>query len=220
MALFFILSLLLLSVAINSFAYEAEREIDRFQVIWNTPSLTCIKRYNITIPLARYGIKFNRDEAFSGDEVTVFYSTQLGLYPYISTENHARIINGGIPQKVNMGQHFAKMRLDIRKKLPKKNFAGIAVIDWEDWRPLWESNFGKKTVYRKLSIEFVKKRYPLIPAKRVRDRARHEFNKAARKLMLQTIRYAKKLRPLAKWGFYGFPYCHCDLIGKGRCNEQ
>lgn len=38
--------------------------------------------------------------------------------------------------------------------------------------------------------------------------------------MVQTIRFAKELRPFAKWGFYGFPYCDKDAGQNGICKQD
>ncbi|KAK6051394.1 hypothetical protein COOONC_11099 [Cooperia oncophora] len=40
--------------------------------------------------------------------------------------------------------------------------------------------------------------------------AKKEFNMAAKKIFLLTIGMARHLRPYARWGFYGFPYCNYD----------
>uniref|UniRef100_A0A914UJY4 Hyaluronidase n=1 Tax=Plectus sambesii TaxID=2011161 RepID=A0A914UJY4_9BILA len=195
------------------------RKIERFQVIWNAPSETCIRKHNVTIPLKPFGIKFNPEQKFYGNEVVLFYETKLGLYPYVANHGEGEIVNGGIPQKVNMVNHFIKMRDDINKAIPSSGFDGVAVIDWEEWRPLWGTNWGKKKVYKKLSEEYARSRYPHLSKKSSRLRAVTDFNKAARNLMIQTIRFAIELRPFAKWGFYGFPYCDKDAGKNGKCNQ-
>lgn len=72
------------------------------------------------------------------------------------------------------------MRDDISKAIPNSGFDGPAVIDWEEWRPLWSMNWGKKKVYKKLSEEYARNRYPHLSKKSARLRAVTEFNKAAR----------------------------------------
>lgn len=39
--------------------------------------------------------------------------------------------------------------------------------------------------------------------------------------MSETIQLGKRLRPNAKWGFYGFPYCNANVGMKTEleCNE-
>lgn len=37
--------------------------------------------------------------------------------------------------------------------------------------------------------------------------AKRRFEEAAREFMQATISLAKQMRPLALWGYYGFPYC-------------
>ncbi|CAJ0569649.1 unnamed protein product, partial [Mesorhabditis spiculigera] len=45
--------------------------------------------------------------------------------------------------------------------------------------------------------------------------AQKEFNSAGRLIFLETIRIARIMRPYAKWGFYGFPYCNYDAGHNG-----
>lgn len=43
----------------------------------------------------------------------------------------------------------------------KNNFClGIAVIDFEHWRPMFEENFGSLTPYKDYSIEIEKYNHP------------------------------------------------------------
>ena len=63
-------------------------------------------------------------------------------------------------QSVDLSEHLCKARIDIINKIPDQNFKGLAVIDWEPWRPLWETNWNKKRIYKVRSVELVKSRYP------------------------------------------------------------
>uniref|UniRef100_A0A914UKU0 Hyaluronidase n=1 Tax=Plectus sambesii TaxID=2011161 RepID=A0A914UKU0_9BILA len=215
----YIIVVLLIALVICPFS-NAEKKTERFQVIWNAPSETCISKYNVTIPLAPFGIKFNLEHKLNGNEIVIFYEAKLGLYPYVTKYGEGEIVNGGIPQKVNMTDHFIKMRDDINEAIPSSGFDGVAVIDWEGWKPLWDMNWGKMKVYKKLSEEYARSRYPHLSNESSRLRAVNDFNKAAKNLMIQTIRFAIELRPFAKWGFYGFPYCDKDAGETGKCRQE
>ena len=56
--------------------------------------------------------------------------------------------------------------MDIQSKIPDPNYDGLAVIDWEQWRPLWETNWNKKRIYKVKSVENVRQRYPAWPLER------------------------------------------------------
>lgn len=46
--------------------------------------------------LKTYGIRANSGDNFQGENVTIFYEAQLGLYPRIL--KNGKFVNGGIPQ--------------------------------------------------------------------------------------------------------------------------
>lgn len=57
-------------------------------------------------------------------------------------------------------------------------------------------------------MKLQRERHPHWPKKRLQNEAEREFNAAAKVFVLETLRYAKKLRPNVKWGYYAFPYCY------------
>lgn len=118
----------------------------------------------------------------------------------------------------NLTKHLEKVQLDV-EKLVEKGFSGPAVIDWEDWRPLFERNWDSKLIYQKRSMELVKKRFPHLPEKEIVEISKFEFNKSAREFMEKTINLCKKIRPLAKWGFYLFPQCY-QYSGSVKCSKK
>ncbi|TMS35640.1 hypothetical protein L596_002999 [Steinernema carpocapsae] len=195
----------------------------RFSVYWNAPTYNC-HRMNISIPLEKYGIRANRDMAFQGEEIVLFYETKFGMYPYFEKVNVSTYtaVNGGLPQKGNIGDHLLKVKMDIERSIPYSGYSGLAIIDFEDWRPLWSLNWGSKTIYKKESVRYVLERYPSLSKKSARRLAITEFNKAARNFMVQTIRLGMQLRPNAQWGYYGFPYCNYDAgkAGETECNSK
>ncbi|MFH4983140.1 hypothetical protein AB6A40_009849 [Gnathostoma spinigerum] len=124
------------------------------QVIWNVPSEACLVNKSIDIPLDKYRIKHNVNQSFEGKEVVLFYSYKFGRYPYYYHHNVSEPRNGGLPQKVNMTDHLAKAKEDIEKAIPNENFTGVAILDFEEWRPTYETNWSAKRVYRNESIKY------------------------------------------------------------------
>jgi hypothetical protein len=67
-----------------------------FGVIWNVPSEVCKIKYDIELPLSKFGIRFNKNETFSGDIIKLFYEPTPGLYPRYLPNGVPQ--NGGLPQ--------------------------------------------------------------------------------------------------------------------------
>lgn len=74
-----------------------------FSVLWNIPSAHCKTRFGVHLPLEALGITANRGQRFRGQNITIFYKNQLGLYPYLGPRGITH--NGGIPQVVPL-DHF------------------------------------------------------------------------------------------------------------------
>uniref|UniRef100_A0A1I7XEJ4 Hyaluronidase n=1 Tax=Heterorhabditis bacteriophora TaxID=37862 RepID=A0A1I7XEJ4_HETBA len=162
------------------------------------------------------------DHDFKGDQIVLFYEYDFGYFPYFNNSDPKQPVNGGLPQKCPIWKHLLRVSEQIRVAIPREDFAGIAVIDIEEWRPLYHLNWGRKKVYKSESIQLIREQYPNISYKSADELARKEFNAYARKIFLSTIGLAKRLRPYAKWGFYGFPYCNYGAGSQGdsMCNEQ
>lgn len=184
-----------------------------FAVVWNIPTGRCQHRFGVGLPLADYGIVENRGGHFAGQNITIFYKNKFGLYPYISPGGVAH--NGGIPQRVPLRAHLARAAEDIRLLL-QPAFRGLAVVDWEEWRPLWAQNWGAKRIYRAASEQWARERH------RGPRLARRAFERAAQTLMEQTLLLGRSLCPGGLWGFYRFPDCFNSNWAKvanytGRC---
>lgn len=175
-----------------------------FAVVWNIPTGRCQRRFGVGLPLGDYGIIENRDGRFTGQNITIFYKNKFGLYPYLSQQGIPH--NGGIPQCVPLSAHLARAAGDIRRLL-RPAFRGLAVVDWEEWRPLWAQNWGAKRIYRVASEQWVRDRHGLLPVRRQLRLARQEFEQAAQALMEETLLLGRTLRPGGLWGFYRFPDC-------------
>ncbi|XP_028393693.1 uncharacterized protein LOC114518013 [Dendronephthya gigantea] len=185
-----------------------------FVVVWNSPTGGCHNNFSVHIELEKHGILTNSNQSWNGEVVTVFYNAQLGLYPYYRYEDEKLKYNTGLPQLVDLEEHLKKASEHIAEKIPEPMYSGLAVIDWEGWRPLWDTNFGKKRLYRLKSIELVKREGKLKNEREIEDEAKKRFESAGKRLMLETIKFAKQLRPRALWGFYGFPEC------LGNCSKE
>ncbi|XP_068763546.1 LOW QUALITY PROTEIN: hyaluronidase-4-like, partial [Struthio camelus] len=180
-----------------------------FLVAWNAPSTRCLSAYDVPLDLDAFGILVNRQEAFAGGNITIFYYDQLGLYAYYQNGSvPPTAVNGSCPQNASLQDHLGKMVKDILRTMPSESFAGLAVIDWENWRPLWIRNWDKKNIYRSMSAQLVRRGNPGWTDEQVHSRAKREFEKAAINFMSETLKLAWSLRPGGWWGYYLFPDCY------------
>ncbi|XP_065407386.1 hyaluronidase-4-like isoform X3 [Chrysemys picta bellii] len=180
-----------------------------FLVAWNAPTARCWTSYEVPLSVASFSLLANAQEDFTGGNITIFYYDQLGLYPYYLNKTTPPIaINGGCPQNASLLDHLDKMASDIATTMPSASFAGLSVIDWENWRPQWIRNWDKKNVYRTMSAQLVRQRNPHWPDEQVELEAKWEFETAAAKFMVETLKLAQLLRPGGWWGYYLFPECY------------
>ncbi|XP_053325006.1 hyaluronidase-1-like [Spea bombifrons] len=177
-----------------------------FVTIWNAPTARCYEQFGVTLDLGAFDIVKNQNYSFLGSEVVIFYNTQIGLYPYFDEEENP--INDGLPQNASLRDHLAKASVDLEAAIPDPFFKGVAVVDWENWRPLWIRNWDKMTVYKERSADLVRQRYPEWPQQKILKAAKLEFEAAAREFMQSTLELGCKMKPGGLWGFYGFPSCY------------
>lgn len=173
---------------------------------WNAPTEDCAPRHGIRFQLDQFQIVASPNEGFVKQNLTIFYKDRLGLYPYFEADETP--VNGGLPQVVSLTQHLDKMPEGVRKYIREERATGLAVIDWEEWRPLWIRNWENKDIYRRHSRELVRQKNPTWSDLQVAKVAQQEFEMSARKFMLETLKHAKNLRPNQLWGFYLFPDCY------------
>lgn len=128
--------------------------------------------------------------------MAIFYRDRLGRYPSLSRDG--REVNGGLPQRGDLAAHLS-LAVTQLSDLLRPDFSGLAVIDREEWRPLWETNFGPKMEYRRLTQLLVKQEHPDLSERAVAALARRMFE--------ETLQSAVRERPKGLWGFYGFPSC-------------
>ncbi|XP_051707583.2 hyaluronidase-3 [Oryctolagus cuniculus] len=175
-----------------------------FSVLWNVPSAHCEARFGVRLPLSALGITVNWGQHFRGQNVTIFYKNQFGLYPYLGPRGTAH--NGGIPQAVPLDLHLARAAYQICHSL-RPSFAGLAVLDWEEWYPLWSGNRGRRRAYQAASRAWAQRMFPDWDPREQLHEARTGFERAARALMEDTLRLGQALRPHGLWGFYRYPAC-------------
>ncbi|XP_030633622.1 hyaluronidase-2 [Chanos chanos] len=173
---------------------------------WNAPTEDCGPRHGVHFQLDQFQIVASPNEGFVRQNLTIFYKDRLGLYPYFESDGTA--VNGGLPQIASLTHHLEKVPAGIERYIRNPAVRGLAVIDWEEWRPLWIRNWDVKDVYREQSRRLVAQKNPKWVQTRVGKVAQQEFEMSARKFMLETLKLAKSLRPHQLWGFYLFPDCY------------
>lgn len=124
--------------------------------------------------------------------------------------------NGGAPQKGNLNEHLKALRQQINELIPDPKNNGLAIIDFESWRPVYRQNFGTLQPYRDLSEKIERTQHPYMSKESIKAEATRSFEKAGRSYVEDSLAAARKLRPHAKWGYYGLPYC----FGRGTEPEE
>ncbi|XP_043933544.1 hyaluronidase-1-like [Protopterus annectens] len=177
-----------------------------FIVVWNAPTQQCKWKYDVDLDFSLFDIVVNQNESFLGQNMTIFYSSRLGYYPYYSKDNTS--VNGGVPQNASLKEHLGKAWEDIQTIIPVNDFRGLAVIDWESWRPIWLRNWGSLKINIQKSFELVKKQHPDWTPSQVNKVAQMEFESGAQAFMGKTLQLGLTLRSKGLWGFYRFPACY------------
>lgn len=192
-----------------------------FVAIWNAPTDQC---QQLEIPLDTAAFQaVTTPAAVSGQFLTIFYEDRLGLYPKVDTAERKQY-RGGIPQNGNLTEHLAKARRQIDHYISQDSAPGLAVIDWESWRPLWDQNWGSKRIYHRLSISHALQMAPFLSSRKISNLAKNQFQQAGRCFMEKTISLGIGERPSRRWGFYLFPDCFnygWDKPGyTGKCSKK
>nr|QTY40918.1 venom polypeptide precursor [Doratifera vulnerans] len=188
--------------------YENSPRDTPFLVYWNVPTIQC-KAKNIPFHHLheKYGIIQNRGDSFRGEIISLLYDP--GAFPALlkKEDGEFKYRNGGVPQEGDLDVHLNAFRKELDRSIPDRNFNGLGVIDFESWRPVFRQNNGVLVPYREVSLEIEKSRHSWWPKERLLNEARERYEAAGREFMEATLVMAKKLRPRAVWGYYGFPYC-------------
>ncbi|KAM3914978.1 hyaluronidase-2 isoform 2-T3 [Leptodactylus fuscus] len=177
-----------------------------FVVGWNAPTQECPPRHNVPFDLRIFDFDASPNEGFVDQTLTIFYKERLGIYPYYDRNVS---FNGGVPQNASVDAHILWMQEGLKKYINKTvDQEGLAVIDWEEWRPIWLRNWRLKDIYRQMSRKLVATRNPSWSEDDVNKQAILEFETAARRFMEETLQHARSARPRQLWGFYLFPDCY------------
>ncbi|XP_041637286.1 hyaluronidase PH-20-like [Cheilinus undulatus] len=192
-----------------------------FFVTWNIPDQVC-RKHNISLDTSPfYGV--STPAKVPDQFLTLFYTDRLGLYPHVDFKSR-KLLNGGIPQRGNLKASTIKAKADINYYIPSKIRPGLAVIDWEEWRPLWDRNWGTKRIYQTLSVALVMQKNLSLTEEEATEIAKQQFQVAAKNFMLGVLTLGRAMRPNYLWGFYLFPNCynhgweHPDYTGQ--CSEE
>ncbi|XP_054548577.1 hyaluronidase-4 [Talpa occidentalis] len=193
-----------------------------FIAAWNAPTDQCLIKYNIRINLKMFQVIGNPLAKARGQNVTIFYVNRLGYYPWYTSQGVP--INGGLPQNISLQVHLEKADQDINYYIPAEDFSGLAVIDWEYWRPQWARNWNTKNVYRQKSRKLISDTQENISTADIEYLAKTNFEESAKAFMKETIELGIKSRPKGLWGYYLYPDCHNynvdDPDYTGSCPEE
>lgn len=220
MSLCLVLRLLCLS-ALSTFLGAQETKTTRWPLysqkplllVWNAPTEDCTPRHRVKFPFDLFQIVAYPTEGFVRQNLTMFYKERLGLYPYYKADGTP--VNGGLPQLASLAEHLKEMPKGLDKYISGHMAKGLAVFDWEEWRPLWIRNWQPKLIYREQSKKLVQEKNREWTAEQVTKVAQQDFELSARRFMLETLRTAKSHRPNQLWGFYLFPDCYNHNYNNG-----
>ncbi|KAM6151981.1 hyaluronidase-4 [Erethizon dorsatum] len=193
-----------------------------FIAAWNTPTDQCLMKYKLRLNLEMFQVTGSTLTKARGQNVTIFYPRRLGYYPWYTSQGVP--INGGLPQNISLKVHLKKAAQDIKYYIPAKDFSGLAVIDWEYWRPQWDRNWNAKDVYRRKSKELISDMQQNVKSSDIEYLAKATFEESAKAFMMETIKLGVKRRPKGLWGYYLYPDCHNynmdDPNYRGSCPEE
>ncbi|XP_037622409.1 hyaluronidase-5-like [Sebastes umbrosus] len=177
-----------------------------FLLIWNAPTELCEIHHKLPLDLSHFHIISSTLKDAFNQTISLFYVNRFGRFPYYEHGTNKEH-NGGLPQLLKVADHHYDADYFIKKYIPF-NQEGLAVLDFEEWRPLWIRNWSGKRIYRDKSIELVMKRNASLSPAETTALAIEEFEDAAKRYFIDSLRIGKKLRPKRLWGYYLFPDCY------------
>ncbi len=166
-----------------------------------------------------YGVNgemISKNMRFDGAPVrhdcVILYQHLFGLFPKAGVH-----ITRSRP--TYMQEHLARIAADLDRMIPDPDFPGIAVIDYECWANQWDrtpntsSSLGPEAEdqdYRDDWTDYLLQQNPhvfdgMTPAQR-EAHCKQTYDEAAKEFYLATLNECKRLRPAARWGYYGYPW--------------
>ena len=151
------------------------------------------------------GINFPNRSYSAGDcdKVVMFQDPLPGLIP---SWLGGVPLNGGTPQEADMAAHLTALKLNVDHVLPDPESTAIVALDLEHWGALWGMD-GANSKYQTRSRERVHAHHPVWNASQVEALAKQEWETTARAFLEITLAEGRRLRPLTRWGIYGWPSC-------------
>lgn len=179
---------------------------DPFMFMWNAPTELCNIRYGMPLDLSYFQFVSSTLKSATNQSISIFYTDRFGIFPHVD-EGTGEMYDEGLPQLVDLEEHHDMAEEDIEYYIPS-NQPGLAVLDFEEWRPQWIRNWGSKDIYRQISIDIVQKNNASLSGNEAKERAKIVFERAARRYFVRSIRIGKRMRPNRLWGYYLYPECY------------
>ncbi|KAM6137967.1 LOW QUALITY PROTEIN: hyaluronidase PH-20 [Pterocles gutturalis] len=170
--------------------------------IWNAPTELCTERAGVQLDMTFFSLIGSTLKTSIGQNITLF-SDRLGYYP------QNEVTGGGVQRRtpqLSQLENLKKAKEDISSISPSDE-VGLAVIDWENWRPVIR-NWGSKD-YRQESIELVQQMRPQLSEAEARL-LKWNFEAAAKSIMLESLKLGIEMKPNRLWGYYLYPDCYYD----------
>ncbi len=191
-----------------------------FVLLWNAPISKC-QQLKVPLDLSLFQA-VTTPARECNQSLTLFYKNRIGLYPYVDLHS-LKEYNGGIPQRGNLSSSLDKAKEEFTQ-YTLDSTPGLAVMDWEEWLPMFDRNLDDKEIYKELSVNYTLQQNPSLDLQEAFSDARLQFQQEARCFMEETLKMGIDLRPQHLWGYYLFPDCYNydfeESNYTGTCSEQ
>ncbi|TSM52335.1 Hyaluronidase PH-20 [Bagarius yarrelli] len=186
-----------------------------------------MERSHLQMQALRVPLELNEFQAITtpskvpNQTLNLFYKNRKGRFPYTDIKTLTQY-NGGIPQMGDLNASLQTARNEFSQYI-SSSIPGLAVLDWEEWFPLFDRNADLREIYKALSINYTLQQNPSLTRKQATVQAKVQFESAARRFMEETLKLGISQRPNCLWGFYLFPDCYnYDFTNPnytGRCSQ-
>ncbi len=152
-----------------------------------------------------------RQYNFTENQAVFLYEGEFGQFPRrfcyqgVCADYYGVIPQAGID---NLSSHLEALRRYVERAIPDPNYRGWVVLDIEAYSPFSWSRTGfprLDSIYKTLSRNRVAVREPSWTSEQVERAAEDEFNQAALRLLVESLRAIRAVRPQAKLALYGYP---------------